>query len=309
MEPSVDGVPAGTLYMTHYGAAAWRFTDGRTTLWLDPYFSRIRYAGKAFGTSVAPVSPGDERPVYGLNDPLYPDVACIDAHVDRADYIVISHAHFNHCMDVPHIARKTGALVLGSRSACAVARANGVDRQQLLGVRGGEDYDFGPLSIRVVPSLHSPLNDKRYFEPLEIPDDIQAPLRLVDYVEGGTLAYYVRFGAHRILMFGSMNYIERELFGLEPTIVLVAAGRARLHIHDYTERLLSRLNHPPVVVATHWDIQTAPYGGPQELALAQADTFVDEVRRCSPRAQVLVPRHFDTIAVTAAGRATLQPAA
>lgn len=289
------------LKLTHFGAAGWRITDGHTTLLVDPYFSRVRYAGKTFGSPDAPVTPGDMRPIFTPADALHSETALVDRHVDRADYIVISHSHFNHCMDMPYIARKTSALVIGTESTMNIARANGVRAEQLITVKGGEDYQFDELSIRVMNSLHSPLAAKRYFESGLVPPDVERPLRMIDYCEGGTLGYLIRWGAHRIVVFGSMNYIERELFDIDATIALVPAARARLHVHDYTGRLLRRLAEPKLVIATHWDVQTAPYGASQDEALAQAESFVAEVKSVTPDAQVIVPRHFDTVHVDAAG--------
>lgn len=294
---------ACALQLTHFGAAGWRITDGKTVLLVDPYFSRVRYAGKTFGDPDAPVSPGDTRPIFRPQDVLSSDTELVDRHIDRADYIVISHSHFNHCMDMPHIARKTGALVIGTYSTTNIARANGVEEQQLITVKGGEDYQFDEISIRVMNSLHSPLAAKRYFEWGEVPRDVDRPLRMIDYCEGGTMAYDIRWGGHRIVVFGSMNYIERELLDIEATIALVPAARPRLHVRDYTDRLLRRLGLPKLVIATHWDVQTAPYGASQEEALAQAQTFVQEVNATSPDSQVIVPLHFDTVHVDASGHA------
>lgn len=99
-----------------------------------------------------------------------------------------------------------------------------------------------------------------------------------------------------------MNYIEREVDGLRPDIVLVAAARPRLEIHDYTGRLLRALGRPPIVVAAHWDNQGWPFGAPQDEALAQAETFVAGVRAVAPRSRVVVPGHLDTVVVGAERR-------
>lgn len=292
----------GGLQLTHYGAAAWRITDGRKTILLDPYFTRLRYSGRFMGAADSPSAPGDERPVFMGEDTLKSDTDLVDRHIDGADLIVISHSHFNHCMDMPHIARKHKSLVMGTESTTNIARANGVADDQLLTVHGGEDYQFDDFSIRVLPSLHSPLLAKRYFESGTVPRNVLAPMRMCEYCEGGTLGYYLRWGDHRIVMFGSMNYLERELYDLETTMALVPAAAPRLHIHDYTGRLLRRLGHPPLVIATHWDIQAFPYGASQDEALKQAETFVAEVRETSPQAEVVVPHHFDTVHVDARGK-------
>lgn len=292
--------PSG-VRLTYFGAAGWEISDGERVVLLDPYFSRVRFRGRPFGVPASPEVPGDARPVFGPDDSPVSDIATIDAHVKRADLILVSHSHFNHCMDMPYIARKTGALVIGTESTANVARASGVAEEQLLTVRGGEDYEFGGLSIRVIPSLHSAMNGKRYFNAASIPRDVKAPLRLRDYVEGGTLAYLIRIGGRQILAFCSMNYIEREVTGLRPDVALIPAARPRLEIHDYTGRLMRALGLPRTVILTHWDTQSTPYRVAQDAELAQAESFVSEVKAASPKTRVIIPRHFETIVLDQKG--------
>lgn len=285
-----------SLRATHFGAAGWSITDGRTVVVLDPYLSRLRFRGRAYGPAEAPEVPGDTRPVIDMEEVPASDTATIDTHVREAHFVLLSHSHFNHCMDVPYIARKTGATVIGTESTANVARAGGVPAAQILTVRGGEDYEFASISLRVIPSLHSALSGKHYFQSGTI-SQAQTPPRLRDYLEGGTLAYLVRLAGREVLLFGSMNYLERELEGLRPDVVFVAAARPRREIHRYTERLLRVLGRPPIVVATHWDNQGLPFGASQDEALREAATFVREVKAVAPRSRVLVPRHFETLTV------------
>ena len=287
---------APAVRLKHLGAAGWEITAGDLTILLDPYLSRLRYRGR-FGSVDAPASPGDTRPVFGPDDDLVPGTATIDAHVTRADYILHSHSHFNHTLDMPYIARKTGARVLGTESTINLARGGGVPEAQLFPVRGGEDYDFGDFSVKVVPSLHSALNGKHYFDSRVVPRDFRGPRRMDSDIEGGTLAYFLRLAGHHILWFGSMNYIEREVQGLRPDVAMIAAARQRLEIHDYTPRLLRALGFPRLVIATHWDEQSLPFGAPQNARLREARLFVKEVKAASPRTRVIVPQHFETHAL------------
>ncbi len=281
-----------TLELTHLGAAGWQITDGKRVILLDPYLSRLRVTGQ-FGTYTTPTLPGDGRKIFGPDDDLIADTAAIDAHVTRADFILHSHSHFNHTLDMPSIARKTGATVLGTESTTNLARAEGVPERQLIAVRGGEDYAFDGLSVKVIPSLHSALNGKHFFDSRVVPRDFQGPRRLGRDIEGGTLAYLLRLGGYQILWFGSMNYIEREVQGLRPDVAMIAAARQRLEIHDYTGRLLRAIGVPRLVFATHWDEQSFPFGAPQDDRLREAQGFVTEVKAVSPRTRVVVPRHFE----------------
>ena len=283
---------APAVRLEHLGAAGWEITAGDLTILLDPYLSRLRYRGR-FGSVDAPESTGDTRPVFGPDDDLVPDTATIDAHVTRADYILHSHSHFNHTLDMPYIAGRTGARVIGTESTINLARGGGVPEAQLFPVRGGEDYEFGAFSVKAVPSLHSALNGKHYIDSRVVPRDFRGPRRMDSDIEGGTLAYLLRVAGHRILWFGSMNYLEREVEGLRPDVAMIAAARQRLEIHDYTGRLLRALGRPRLVIATHWDEQSLPFGAAQEARLREAEVFVKEVKQASPRTRVIVPRHFE----------------
>jgi L-ascorbate metabolism protein UlaG (beta-lactamase superfamily) len=240
-----------------------------------------------------PAVAGDVRRIFGPDDELVPDTAAVDRHVTRADFILHSHSHFNHTLDMPSIARKTGAVVIGTESTTNLARAGGVPEARLISVRGGEDFEFGGFSVKVIPSLHSALNGKRFFDSRVVPRDFRGPRRLRDDVEGGTLAYLLRLAGHEILWFGSMNYIEREVEGLRPDVAMIAAARQRLEIHDYTGRLMRALGLPRLVFATHWDEQSFAYGMAQDERLREAEVFVREVRAVSPRTRVVIPRHFE----------------
>ena len=289
----------GQVILTYLGTAGWEISDGSTVILIDPYLSRINGPRPPGAALVTPI-PGDARPLYGMDDIAVPDVATVDAHIQRADFILVTHTHYDHVLDVPHIALRTRAAVVGTESTENVMRAYGVPEQTLITVRGGEDYEFGVFSVRVIPSIHSALDQKHYFSSDRAPAGMKAPLTLRQmHPEGGTLAYLIRFHGHEILAFGSMNYIEREMAGLRPDVVLVGAGASRREIHDYTGRLMRALNFPSLVLPTHWDNFLAPYGASEQPAIDALQSFVQEVTAASPKTQVIVPKHFEPITLDA----------
>ncbi len=91
----------------------------------------------------------DDKDVYYI-----PDTVVLNGQKDSADYIFVHHTHFDHAADVPYIAKKTGATVVGTESLANILRAHGIPNKQIITVKGGEDYSFGSFSVKVLPSLH-----------------------------------------------------------------------------------------------------------------------------------------------------------
>ena len=283
------------VVLKYLGTAGWEISDGTTAILIDPYLSRINGPAPPGGSSSHSLA-GDTRKAYGWNDVAAPDVAAIDSHIQRADFVLVTHTHYDHILDVPHIALKTGATVIGTESTENVMRAYGVPEAQLLTVRGGEDYQFGSFSLKVIPSIHSPLDHKHYFSSATTPAGMKAPLTLEQiHPEGGTLAYLIRFHGHQILVFGGMNYIEREIVGLEPDVALIGAGASRKEVYDYSGRLMRDLDYPAIVLPTHWDNFLAPYSASQQTNLDALQSFVQEIVAASPKTKVIVPKYFEAI--------------
>jgi L-ascorbate metabolism protein UlaG (beta-lactamase superfamily) len=112
------------------GVATFRLTVGDLVLFLDAYIDRV---------------------------PAAPPVGLRTADVDRADYVLVGHSHFDHLWGAERIAARTGATVIGSHET--VRLLHDVDRipeNQLIAVAGGEPIALrGGVRVRVYPSLHS----------------------------------------------------------------------------------------------------------------------------------------------------------
>jgi len=198
-------------------------------------------------------------------------------------------------LDVPYIAQTRKAVIIGNESVANIARDYGVQDDQIVTVRGGEDFDFGAFSVRVFPSLHTQPPGKHYFNSATAPAGAKWPLRFKDFVEGGVVGFLIRLNGVQIVVFGDMNYIEREVAGLHPDVVLVGADPMRKEVYDYTGRLLRALDLPPLVVATHWDWSQLPFDASFEKQLKDANEFAAEVHAASPQSRVIIPHHFEWI--------------
>ena len=118
-----------TSVLDWYGCATFRLTIGRLVVFLDAYIDRV------------PGAPGT-----GLRAD----------DIDRADWVVIGHSHFDHLWGAERLARNTGAVVIGSYETCRILAGQGVPSAQLMAVSGGERVRLSDdVVVGVFPSLHS----------------------------------------------------------------------------------------------------------------------------------------------------------
>jgi L-ascorbate metabolism protein UlaG (beta-lactamase superfamily) len=268
--------PREPVTLTYLGNAGWQIEAAHKIILVDPYLSE-------FGPEP---DPNDPDPI------LVPDEAQIDARIHHADYILITHGHPDHMLDAPYISNKTGAVIICTGSHANIARAYGVPEERLIVVLGGEDYQFEGFSLRIIPSLHSPLFSKRYNNDPKYygntPVGLKSPLHESAYVEGGSLAYLLRIGGHRIFIHGSMNYIENQIQGLRPDIALIGANKSRKENYDYAGRIMRALGNPHIVLPQHW-VAGTPISAD---ALDNVRQFAAEIKTASPATQVVIPEYF-----------------
>jgi L-ascorbate metabolism protein UlaG (beta-lactamase superfamily) len=111
------------------GCATFRLTVGETVVFLDAYLDRV-------------------------SDAAQPGITVDD--VDRADFILVGHSHFDHLWGAERIAPRTGATVIGSYETIRLMAAQGVPESQLQPVSGGERIRLADgVVVSVYPSLHS----------------------------------------------------------------------------------------------------------------------------------------------------------
>jgi L-ascorbate metabolism protein UlaG (beta-lactamase superfamily) len=71
----------------------------------------------------------------------------------NADYILVTHGHFDHSLDVVSIAAKTGATVIGCWELCDLFGKKGVAKTQPLNPGGKFNFEFGV--VKAVAAQHS----------------------------------------------------------------------------------------------------------------------------------------------------------
>jgi len=235
--------------------------DGKTLL-LDPYVSR-----------------DSER----MSIP-----AVVRKHIKVADYIVISHSHWDHAADVAEIARYTEAIIFGSETMLNICRYFEIPEVRLRQIENRSPMDVGPFSVTPFKSKH--------MEPMGYPGFYQQPPEKIDsiagYYEGGTWALLVKCGGTSFLNVGSANLIDEELQGIHCDYLLAGiASRAP----DYLPRLLQCVQ-AKTVIPTHWDYYSGyPVEAPGEKI--SLNEFCAEMSRIAPKQNVKLLNVLETMEI------------
>ncbi len=118
-----------TATLDWMGCATFRLTLDQLVVFLDAYIDRV---------------------------PNATPVGITTEEIDRADWIVVGHSHFDHVYGAERIARATRATVIGSYETVRIMEAQGVPTDQLMPVCGGEKIRLSDkVTVNVYPSQHS----------------------------------------------------------------------------------------------------------------------------------------------------------
>lgn len=104
------------------GHGTWHLTSGKHGILLDPFLT---------DNPSAPVGPDDVE----------------------ADFILVSHGHFDHVADVVPIAKRTGATVVSNFEICEWFGKQGIEKLEQMNLGGGISLPFG--RVKSTPAWHS----------------------------------------------------------------------------------------------------------------------------------------------------------
>ena len=274
--PAPQAPPPGALVIEWLGTAGFRIVHGESVLLIDPYFTR----------------PGLFRVAFLK---LYSNARQCAAMAPRADHIIVSHSHCDHLLDVPDIARHTGAVVHGSASTAAVCRGAGVETGKIREEKHWEPFDCGPFRVTFVPSIHGKALFNRVPYPGQITEEKAPPQKTSYYKHGDVFGILIEVGAFRFFHIGSAAFIEEELAKAGPVDALFVGMAGRKGTPDFMKNICELLS-PSVIVGHHFDNFFLPFR--RGLRLNQGvniNGFVDEARAAAPQAEILLPDFFEKI--------------
>jgi len=218
--------------------------------------------------------------------PLHADRAAIRRYVPKADAIVAGHTHFDHVLDVPDIARVTGARVFGSRSAATLCRSRGVPAShvEMVEPEAGQapvEREVGPFRLRFVPSAHSRFLLGRVPAPGDIADCTDVPMRAEAYRCGAVFGVEIRVAGRTLYHMGSAELVDANIQVKHVDLLLMCVA-GWTSSPGLPERVAHRLA-PAAILFSHWDDFLRPLDEPlRALPAMRLPQLVERLGFASP---------------------------
>ncbi len=164
-------------------------------------------------------------------------------------------------MDSPEVAKRTGALVVGSESTANIARGWGLTEDRIRTVRDSESLSFGRFQVTLISSRHAPT----LFTGGEIREPLVPPVRANQYQEGGIFSVLIKHDEKTLLVQSSAGFVEAALRGRRADAVFLAVGvlgkQDEAFQHAYWREIVKTVGARRVI-PIHWDDFTLPLEQP-----------------------------------------------
>jgi len=256
MSPRWDGRPGVTA--TFLGVSTVLISDGETNLMTDGFFSRPGLWEIISGE----IATDSERVSEGL----------AAAGVHDLDAVIVLHSHYDHAMDAPEVAERTGAVLVGSESTANISRGWGFPQSQMVVPQPGVPLVFGRFTVTMIVSRHLPhgMAEGNIEEPL-LP-----PVGATDYREGTTYIVHIDHPSGSLAVVGSAGFIEGALTPYASDVVLLGvgglSGMTPAYRRTFHDEVVGRLK-PRRVFPIHYDDFTRPLANPPDLPPRALDDF------------------------------------
>lgn len=248
---TADVPDSGTVSVTWLGISTLLIDDGNTQLLIDGAFTRL--------------SPLD----LALQRKVRSDLATINYAMDefgmqRLAAIIPTHSHFDHAIDIGHIANRSSAIVLGSESSANIARGADVPVDQYQILASGERRYFGDFEITLLASAHVPQHWTRAgIGSGQVRTPLRQPARPWSWRGGAAASVIVEHPAGTTLIQGSAGFLDGQLADVDADVVFFSVAGLAAQGEEYTREYWQATvtaSGATRALAIHWDDFTQPLG-------------------------------------------------
>ncbi len=258
--------PNTPVKVSFLGVATVLLDDGETALLTDGFFSRPDKMTVFLGK----VAPDVQAIAQGLQRAHIAPAGSREGSTLAA--VIPLHSHYDHAMDAPEVARRTGALLLGSSSTLMVGKGWGLEAHQMQLAQLRRPYHFGRFTVTLYPAQHTPTG----FTGGVIDQPLVPPARATAYQEGQSYAMHITHEGRTLLITSTAGFVPNALQGVKADVVLLGIGalgpRSEEHKEAYWNETVAMVGARRVI-PIHWDDFWIPSTLPMQPLPPPLDDF------------------------------------
>ncbi len=227
--------------------------------------------------------------------PLIPNPHLVASRVPECHFVLVTHSHYDHLLDVPEILSRTGAAAYGSTNTCQLLRILGIPASQLHEISAGDKLSLGGFEVEVIRGQHSPIPLSRLFNG-KLRQGLRPPLYVWDYRMDECLGYRIMTDAPSWLVCAAEP---------QPADILFAVAQEP---EQYYLQLFQGFK-PRTFIPIHWDNFTRSldkplrkFTRPGRMSLQQLVRLAQHVL---PTVNVIIPEISQEYHMEGAGRGKL----
>lgn len=250
------------------GTAGLFVSDGETSFYIDPYVSRVSAFSVFSGRKIKP------------------DIKSIDECISRtsgqnAAAVLLGHSHFDHLLDAPEFAMKTGAMLVGSESTANAGLGAGLPQDKIRVIKNGSTLDMGAFNVRFIEGIHGPAFLGKIPYPGIIEKPFTTPAKASVYKLGGFFGMVVSHPLGTFIHHGSAGWIPGMYDGIKAhTVFLCLAGRKETR--SYLEETALKTGAERII-PIHHDWFFSPFEkGVRLLKGVRIDDFISTAMKVVP---------------------------
>lgn len=253
--PASTAIASGAVTVRFTGTSTLLFSDGETAWLVDGWFTRVSPLRLAFGK----IAPDQEAISYGL----------AANEIDQLAAVIPVHSHYDHAMDSAEVAKRTGALLMGSESTANIGRGWNLPESRIRVFDNWQPVQIGDFTITPIESRHFQFPQaqmrERALQNPQIKQPLVPPVGAFDYRLGKAYILHVVHPKGSFAVVGSAGYVDDALRDLRADVVFLGVGGLGSQTSSYRDaywRETVGMLQPKRVVPIHFDSLTAPIKGP-----------------------------------------------
>lgn len=266
---------AQSIFFKWLGVAGIELKIDNYVLIIDPYFTRA--------------------PLYKmLVGKVVPDNKLIEQKIKYCDFILVTHAHIDHLMDVPNIVNNTGCRVYGSNNTCKLLSYSGISEAHISEIKVGDILNLEKFKLEVLYANH---RNVLGFSAGLLAYPLKPPFTARQYRMDNCFSFHISVSGMSFMTDPGINNLARNLKKVDVLFISVSYSK------EYYKFLFEFIK-PKILIPIHWDNFFYPiskhirpyFKAPSKkfpfFKKVDLNEFREVIRKIDPKLKVLIPEIF-----------------